>query len=237
MRRIFFLITCLVLSVAAVADSGEANGEKELRVLFIGNSLTYQNQLPSLVAALGRADGWKMEVESVAAPDRSLEDHWRQGRARAVLAGSSWDVVVLQQGPSSLPENQAHLKTWSIRWSDLIREHGARPALYMVWPSRKRLGDFARVVNSYTGAARAADAELYPAGIAWLLAIHNEPEFELYGTDGFHPSLTGTALSAMVIHAGMTGSQLRNSSPELELSEPDQRTLQEIAQQAISETQ
>jgi hypothetical protein len=48
-------------------------------------------------------------------------------------------LVFSQQGPSSLPQNQLHLREWSARFAEEIRAVGGRPALYMVWPEEERL--------------------------------------------------------------------------------------------------
>ena len=61
------------------------------------------------------------------------------------------------------------------------------------------------VIRSYANAARAADAELYPAGLAWQAAWRRNPRLPLYGPDGFHPSPLGTYLTALVVLAGLTG--------------------------------
>lgn len=128
--------------------------------------------------------------------------------ARARLESGGWDAVVLQQGPSSLPESRAHLRRWSARWAGLARRVGARPALLTVWPEADRASSFAAVVASYAAAARAADALLLPAGDAWRRALARDPGLELYGADGFHPSELGTSLAALVVHAGLTGAAL-----------------------------
>ena len=70
-----------------------------LRILFVGNSLTYINDVPALVVAIGRANQRILQCEQVTAPDLSLEDHWRLGDARRAIARGGWDIVVLQQGP------------------------------------------------------------------------------------------------------------------------------------------
>ena len=61
------------------------------RILFIGNSLTYPNDLPGMVCELARAASRNAVCESVAKPDYSLEDHWNERDARGPLraAGTS----------------------------------------------------------------------------------------------------------------------------------------------------
>jgi hypothetical protein len=168
-------------------------------VLFIGNSLTYSNDLPAMVCALARAAGRPAVCESVAKPDYSLEDHWNDRDARRAIA-RGWDLVVLQQGPSALPESRVLLVEFTRRFDAEIRKTGARTALYMVWPSRPRRGDFAGVSQSYAAAAQAVGGLLLPVGDAWREAWSTDPSLALYGNDGLHPSSMGSALAAIVIY-------------------------------------
>ena len=131
------LVAGLALTGAAAAQSGEdARAAREpLRVLFVGNSLTATNDLPAIVAALGAAaKRVPIEYATVAPGGVNLEDHWTFTGARDALLARPWDVVVLQQGPSSLPESQVDLRTWAVRWAELARERGIRTAMLTVWP-------------------------------------------------------------------------------------------------------
>jgi hypothetical protein len=185
-----------------------------IRVLFIGNSLTYTNDLPGMVAAIGRAEGRPITIEVVAKPDFSLEDHWQQGDARRAIARGGWTMVVLQQGPSALSESRRLLVDYAKRFAREISQAGASAALYMVWPSMARRGDFPAVSESYAAAASAVGGTLMRAGDAWREAWRLDPKLPLYGPDGFHPSRLGSQLAALVVFERLTGSP---SSAGLEL--------------------
>jgi len=176
-----------------------------LRVLFIGNSLTAANDLPGMVEAMGRAAGVEVRCAAVAKPNFSLEDHWNDGEARRAIARGGWSYVVLQQGPSALPESRVLLHEYARRFDGEIRRAKARPALFMVWPSDARRGDRDGVSRSYTGAAALIGGELFPVGEAWRAAWRRDPGLALYGPDGFHPSRLGSSLAALVILNGLTG--------------------------------
>ncbi|MGE0866552.1 MAG: hypothetical protein AB7P34_21840, partial [Vicinamibacterales bacterium] len=133
-------------------------------------------------------------------PDFGLEQHWQSGKARAVIAQGNWDIVVLQQGPSALPESRRLLVDYTRRFDAEIRKAGARTALYMVWPSRQRRGDFEGVSQSYREAARAVGATLLPVGDAWRAAWKVDRALPLYAADNFHPSGAGSYLAALVIY-------------------------------------
>ena len=106
----------------------------------------------------------------------------------------------MQQGPSALPESQANLREYAVRWSAEARANGARLALLTVWPESYRRGALTEVIASYRRAATSAKAELLPAGDAWRRAWHCEPGTPLYGRDGFHPSELGTYTAALVVY-------------------------------------
>ncbi len=175
------------------------------RILFVGNSLTYENDLPGMVCLLARSAGRSVVCESVALPDYGLEQHWQSGGARKAIAGGRWDVVVLQQGPSALPESRRVLVDYTRRFDTDIKKAGAKTALYMVWPSRQRRGDVEAVSQSYRAAARSVGGLLLPVGDAWRSASAVAPDLPLYSADGFHPSGVGTYLAALVVYRGLFG--------------------------------
>ena len=193
----------IVLALAVFVALAASQAPAPLRVLFVGNSLTAANDLPALVRRIAAADGTRINTKAVAVNDFGLEEHWKDGRALREIRAGGWDVVVLQQGPSALPESRVILRDYAAKFAAVIRETGARPALYMVWPSLQRQGDFARVIESYAVAAADINAVLLPAGSAWRAAWTHAPDAPLYAPDRFHPSKDGSWLAALVIYCGL----------------------------------
>ena len=222
----------------AAPTSGWVEGG--LNVLFIGNSLTTSNNLPAIVAEMAQAAGARrFGYRVVAGGNMSLEDHWAAGTALAEIRGYDWDFVVMQQGPSSLPENQLHLRHWAARFAAEIRAAGATPALYMVWPAAANRSSFDAVVRSYTLAADTAGALLLPAGAAWLDAWDLDPALPLYSADAFHPSRMGSYLAALVIFAGVydagvAGIPARLAGSGIDLDAEDAAVLRQAAARAYS---
>jgi len=192
----------LLLAAVSCGSTPEPVTDPDLRILFIGNSLTYENDLPGLVEQLGRSDPSRpTTVSSVAFGGYSLEDHWNRGDALAAIRQGGWDLVVLQQGPSALPESRDNLIEWSDRFAAEIRKVGARPALYMVWPSLDDAADWDAVTASYAAAAEASHAILFPAGEALRAAYNANPGLPLFAGDRFHPAPLGSEGAALVIYS------------------------------------
>jgi hypothetical protein len=204
------------------------------RVLFVGNSLTTSNDLPAIVESLSRTgDGPRLECRAVAFPGYSLEDHWNRGDAARRIAGEPWSVVVLQQGPSALPESRALLVEYVRRFDAVIKRAGARTAVYMVWPAGDRRGDFDAVSASYASAARAVGGLLLPAGDAWRAAWRRDPQAPLYGADRFHPSREGSYLAALVIYSRLS-ERSPVGLPALGLAPDRAALLQQAAEDVIN---
>jgi hypothetical protein len=170
-------------------------------VLFVGNSLTEVNDVPSIVEALARAGGHPLIVDSVTYGGVSIEDHWDMGTAKRIESGG-WKYVVLQQGPSSLADSRANLREWTKRFDAVIKAEGGTTALFAVWPEAARRNV---VSDSYRLAAEDVGGLFLPAGNAWLAAWRRDSGLLLYGPDQFHPSVTGSYLAGLTIYGGLTG--------------------------------
>ncbi len=181
---------------------GSGVGAQELRILFVGNSLTYTNDLPAILSGLAKAEGQTITATSFCFPNYGLEDHWASGQLQALLATQQFDVLIAQQGPSSQADGLQSLIEYGGKISALCRQHGVRFGYLMVWPSVGYYGTFDGVIGNYEAAARQEQALLFPAGKIWKAYLQDHPPTDLYGPDLFHPSLEGSFLVALTIFRG-----------------------------------
>ena len=86
------------LALSSIAHAQET-APRKLRVLFVGNSLTYVNDLPSTLRALAASQPTPVSIETqtFVAPGGSLSDRWNDGKAAAALDAGHWDALVLQE--------------------------------------------------------------------------------------------------------------------------------------------
>ena len=244
MKPYRFLAAALLLAAGSSCLGQDTTGPRLIgegrRVLFIGNSYLYTQDIPGIVQALAdSAHGDKLAVETVAGPDLALIDHWNEGTARQEIAKGGWEWVVLQQGPSSVELNRDTLRLATRLFADAMAGH-AIPALFSAWPSEARREDFPRAIESYTLAAGDVHGLLLPVAASWLAAWAQSPTLELYA-DGLHPSSEGAYLASLVIYArllgksplGLPGTLKLRSGTVISIAPAVAATLQAAAAQAL----
>lgn len=169
-----------------------------LRLLFIGNSLTYSFDVPTQIQQMATAVGLTPPiVTELAFPDFALEDHWAQGTGQQDLATGHYDLLIMQQGASTLPASGVDLTHWTGIWAAEAGKTSTRAGLYIVWAPVG--ADFDAGIANYVAAANAANTAIYPVAEAWREAMQRDPSIPLYAKDGLHPSQHGAWLAALVI--------------------------------------
>lgn len=114
--------------------------KKTLRVLFIGNSLTYYNDMPAIVMALGRAAGRDIYTKKVTAGSSTMCQQTSStteiGRGVEEALREKWDYVVIQ--PSRrITDKETTVKTAELAAGRLLDERikatGAKTVIYGTW--------------------------------------------------------------------------------------------------------
>jgi hypothetical protein len=232
-------------SVDAAPDVAAAR----LRVLFVGNSYTYYNDLPMVVSRIGDAAaragrGPAVEGASVTVGGATMRNHWDTGDAPRRIMNESWDAVVLQ-GQSVEPAlNFTEFRTYGARFGMLANTQRARPVYFATWPRRADDAVYAqswsggtpeafngRLHTAYGQVAAQVMGAVAPVGNVWMAALAARPSVTLYDADGSHPSPAGSWLAACVIYRALAGVP---APPESDgalagLTAEDARALRELA--------
>lgn len=171
----------------------------DFSILFIGNSLTYTNDLPELVKNRAEQIGLTIETRSLAYSNYAIIDHWEGTHVHTEIASRKYDFVIIQQGPSSQEYGRKILLEYGEKFKAECDHYGAKLAFYMVWPSRDFYHTFDGVIKNYTDAANMTNSILCPVGKVWKEHFDATEDFSYYGWDRFHPSLRGSEVAADVI--------------------------------------
>lgn len=204
----FVVLISLEPACSQVTSPG---GSTSSSVLFIGNSLTYTNDLPAMVERIAEAAGDSVRVGMVAGPNMAVIDHTGRGsEAFAKIDEREWGFVVLQQGPTPAGICRDTLIIAAMRLAPSIRAAAGRPALFLPWARQAFPQSLDFAGQSATAAARAVGGVVVPVGLAWRAALNADPGLPLYGADGYHPAPAGTLLAALTVYDRLFGRDVRS---------------------------
>jgi len=204
-------LTAAAVLGGACSSVAAPNGAAGRSILFIGNSLTYVNDLPAMVARVAEAASDSIEVAMVAGSNLAVIDHVNGASdAVAEIGRGGWSFVVLQQGPTPAGVCRDTLVIAAMRIAPLVRRVQARTALFLPWARRQHPQSLEAAGQSAGLAARSVGGAVVPIGIAWREALRADPAAPLYGPDGYHPAPAGTLLAALTLYDRLFGRDVRD---------------------------
>jgi hypothetical protein len=203
MRRL--LIACIALaSWATIVLGADEKPQPPVRVLFIGNSYTYYNNLPEMISQLS---GGRIDAKMVARGGASLRQLWDIGDAPAAIREGKWDYVVIQEqsllGGMRI-DGMEHVNEPDFFYEDVrmydaeIRKAKAKTILYLTWARKSAPEQQAHLTHAYTAIAQELNLIIAPVGIAWQKVRESDPSIVLHTADGSHPNPFGSYLAACV---------------------------------------
>ena len=193
-------------------------------VLFLGNSYTFYNNMPSLVSAIADSFEDTLNFSSNTPGGWQLANHAEQNSSSLqAINQQTWDYVVIQaqsQEPSFPPiqvEEQTYPAAESLVQSILENDSCTEPMFFMTWGRKNGdavngvgyptistyQGMQSRLRNSYLEMGYDNNSSIAPVGMAWKRSIDENPDFELYTADESHPNLAGSYLAACVFYSSM----------------------------------
>lgn len=196
------------------------------RILFIGNSLTFYNDLPEMVRGIARSND---ERDSVYVFNSwggySLKMHITEDLTLGAINRQEWDWVVLQESTPYMAFQEfqgASVLPYARRLDSLIhlRNSATRVLLYLANGFEDGIGDCENypevcshdlMVNAmrsnYTLLALELNAAIAPAAVLWKM-LRPQTKISLHDPDRAHPSLAESYLSALTIYASIFRDEL-----------------------------
>lgn len=206
-------------------DSAKASGETYRKIpdpvvkdgdkiLFVGNSHTYTNDLPGMFFEMAQAGGHGVDVYDLTEGSYTLqrfsdpEDELGEILTDA-LQSEPWDFVVLQENTNAAVAFNAKkdMYPYARKLDEMIKAAGGQTAFLMTWAPEEGAGAFSRemvqgqLAAGYRTIAEELDALLIPGGEVFAKALEQDEELQLWGEDGQHPSVEGTYLAACTAYA------------------------------------
>ncbi len=173
----------------------------ELRVLFIGNSLTYFNEMPWLAEEVAKS----LKVKPALRTDFSgrsgvtLRQQWQRGRAVRAIREGKYAYVVLQPQSTEILRPEEETFRHAKMLDEEIKRSGAKTILFLTWAPLTAKHEQTAYNREFAKLAKALGAEIAPVGVAWD-ALRKQG-LELFDGSGLHANLAGSYLSACVFVA------------------------------------
>ena len=177
-----------------------------MRILFIGNSHTYFNDMPQTFCELWcDAFGEMPQVTMLAYSYRSLQWHSDEYfTLRFNLLYGGYDVCVIQQCAHPFPgyeETERGLES-ILR---LCRAANTSPFLFMPWCEKSLPEKQEKITSALRRLAAKEHMETIPVGDVWQELQRRMLEVSLYWTDGEHASPAGDYLVAVTACMAISG--------------------------------
>lgn len=215
-KKFIFLILIFLTNYLYAQDT--------TKVLFIGNSFTYVENMPDLFRNIADSAGYKVKIQMYAPGGISVGDisqgtqaHMNNPLVYDNIRSDKWDYVVLQdnQGRFVLDYGQFSSTSLVIQGHKQIRDSVLKnnPCAKMIWfegwglkngmPPYGNTGIemIERIAANYHFMNDSLKQAISPIGGAWKNLIINNPAIDPWSSDETHQSLAGSFLTASVIYS------------------------------------
>lgn len=247
MRKLLLMIIACVIMQGVQAQQNDS-----IRVLWVGNSFTFFNELPDMFQNIASTQGMNVSNTRVLKGGESFSGHLKNKNLIEILKKGGFDYIILQE-QSSMPANhtaivEKEVYPYAKQLNDLALKGSpkAKVIFYMTWGHK--YGNIRatesypldhtyeemqeRLKTSYLEMAYDNKAWCAPVGMAWKTIRSQRPYLQLYRQDGFHPSSLGTYLAANTIFATIV--QRHFQSDDIEgLERETAEYIQQIAQETV----
>ncbi len=217
MKRIFTLLSVLSILSASVSNATTR------KVLFIGNSYIYTNDVPLLLQNIATSMGDTLIYDQSTPGGHTLQLHSTNATTIQKIYSQQWDVVIVHEQSQRPAFSPGQVETQVYPYAQIIdsmihdNNSCTQTMFMMTWgykngdptncgnypPICTYAGMQARLRESYLEMTQDNNATVAPVGAAWKVVRDSFPTIELYSGDNSHPVVAGSYLEACVLYASI----------------------------------
>lgn len=241
---LFALCMCIALTLCAQTTK---------KVLFIGNSYVYTNDLPNMLKTLALGCGDTIEYSQSTPGGCTFNNHLSNSTTMGFISQPGWDYVILQEQSllPSFPISQVQNECFPYAQQLCEKIRNTNPdagiIFFMTW-GRKN-GDagncrYYEPLCTYEGMdsllywrymemAETNHTAVAPVGRVWHVLRDQHPEIELYSSDESHPSPAGTYAAALTFYTMIFQNSPSCVTNDLTLSTADAQAIRETVETVV----
>lgn len=212
MKKLFLLLfACCSLGAFA---------QDTTRVLFVGNSYTFVNDLPQILSKFSQCKGHPILYEQFTTGGATFQTHWANSALKQRIEQGGFDYMILQ-GQSqecAFPPSQfqTQVRPYAKSLDSLFKAHNqGKVIFFMTWGYR--YGDAINcefyppfcsyesmsqeLYTNYRQMALDFGSIVAPVGAAWRYSIEQDSTVVLHSSDNSHPSALGSYLASCVLYS------------------------------------
>lgn len=168
-----------------------------MRILFIGNSHTFYNDMPNIFREICQENSIDVEVTMLARGYKGLDYHCKEPQTKFNILYGNYDFVVLQHLQNGFDKEVLYNSVKELK--TLIDKSGATPILYMTWTLKSERDKQYILTDGYKEVGKKLGIDVAPVGEVWWRYFDKYPEEILYFEDDKHASILGSILTAYTI--------------------------------------
>lgn len=213
MKKLFFILSCAI----SFSANSQAQNPEPIKVLFVGNSYIYVNNLPQVLISAANSTNNGIQADQSVKGGYTLKLHSQDTNTLSKIKKGIWDYVVLQEQSQLPATEQKNVETEVLPYAHFLDSlvHHYNPTcktiFYSTW-GRKSGDSLASPFQTYewmdslltlryTLMAKKNHATLSPVGAVWKHIRKKHPSIDLYHKDGSHPSEAGTYAAACCFYS------------------------------------
>jgi hypothetical protein len=188
-----------------IPDTTQNNNQDNgvMDVLFIGNSMTYYNNLAKVVKGIAGLKGHTINCTAATNGGQNLIYQSTASNVVSAVQNGNYDVVILQDIVGGFDADK--LTQGASQMISVVKQYNpnAQILFYEPWPTKDTITGTGSLLpyftNSYIKTAKNNNAKLAPAGEAFY-ELYTTHGLDYYCADNKHPQPLGTFTSAATIY-------------------------------------
>ncbi|HBN05813.1 MAG TPA: hypothetical protein DD434_08520 [Bacteroidales bacterium] len=248
MKRSILLVSFILINLCVFAQT-------PTKVLYLGNSYTYVNDLTDIVERLSQSQEKEIQSTEFLSGGARFQTHWNNSSVINTIKQGGFDFMILQ-GQSqevAFPQGQflSEVYPYAQKLDSLFKAYNpnGKVIFFMTWGYR--YGDATNcpfyppfctyssmsqeLYNNYRQMSLDFQSSVAPIGAAWSYSINLDSNYVLHSPDNSHPSYDGSYLAACVLYSSIFKENV-NSSFNYQLDTQTAQRYQQIANEIVMDS-
>lgn len=247
MNKLLLLFLYIIVSFSAIAQTTD----NPLKVLFVGNSLTYYNNMPQTFEQLADEQGYHVTIDQHTPGGTGFVHHVANSTLYQKFRNEVWDYVILQPGSNESPGfsypieetigRAKQLRDSILKYSPCASIHYYEISYGIVNNTEASFNQYldrqTLIKNNLTQMANETGIPFVPVGECFRNSMINDDTYFLWVNYGdIHPNPKGSYMAACSFYNGLFKQRITNTAVLGGLSEAEAQYIRGQAEETTFNT-